>query len=327
MMPAMSRDIRLPTLLLASVLLPAADWRPATWRDCPAWSATADGWTATVCPAWGRLVSLRSPDGEEMLHMSDLPDPAAAQGGAAGGHQAWLGPQTGWGWPPPRHWEYAAAVAVRADGPRLTLELPAGEDPRWPQLTRRYAWHDDRLELTLAWHGDRPLHALQVVQVRGDALVRVQPVPGPGLPHGFAVATAPGDMLAPHRDAGLPQPDALAEGGALRMRRADPCQKWYLPTGPITAEIAGWRITMTAGEVVGTRQGRPDDGLTTQVFLGSAWDMIEIEQASPLLSGDGELAATVELAVGRAGGVADAPDQSTAGPALRPAETNIPLSR
>lgn len=289
-----SSTMRPFVLLMLAPVVAAAEWTAGTWRGESAWVAEHRGWTAVVCPAWGRLVALRTPAGDEVLHVSDAANLAGTTGGVAGGHQAWLGPQDRWGWPPPAHWEYRGAERVRRDGGTLELVLPAGADARWPALTRVYRWTDAGLRLAVRWRCDVPLHALHVLQLRGDALVRLRPQPREGLPAGFAART--GDGSPPLAvDLGLPQPCVEAEGDRVRLRRGLPFQKLFFPLQPVVADLGRWRLVLTRAEHIGAADGEPDGGLVTQAFLGAPWDMVEIEQASPLLHGAGELESAVLL--------------------------------
>lgn len=250
----------------------AADWTPTTWREQPALQSVHAGWTATVCPAWGRLVGLRAPDGTEVLRVPEKPF-AELRGGAAGGHMVWLCPQSRWGWPPPEHWEYAAGEP-RIDGQALELRLPAGTVER-PGLTRRYAWIDAGLRCTVSWQGPGRWYALQVFQVRGDAEVRLQAKPSPGLPNGFAASTGPD--AATRTDAVLPQPCLTADGADVRVWRGAPFQKLFFPYQPIRVRIGSTRISLERLDRPGEE---PEDGRPTMIFSGALWDMIEVEQAS-----------------------------------------------
>lgn len=286
------RSFRAAILLLCLAWASAAEWSAAVWRGLPAFSAQQDGWTATVCPAWGRLVGLRAPDGTEVLRVPDKPL-AELHGVPAGGHMIWLCPQARWGWPPPTHWEYAAGEALVAGG-ALELRLPAGTAER-PGLVRLYAWTADGLQCTVRWQGPGRWYALQVFQMRGDAEVRLQALRSAALPNGFAVAT--GQDTRQRSDAALPQPCLTADGDGLRVWRGDPFQKIFLPYQPIRVRIGGASLAL---ERIAQPGDDPEDGRPSMVFSGALWDMIEVEQASPWLeAGAGTAEASVLLRTAR----------------------------
>ena len=260
----------------------AAEWSAATWRGLPAFRSEQGGWTAAVCPQWGRLVSVTAPDGQELLHVSDKPSLADCQGGTAGGHMVWLGPQARWNWPPPAQWEYSAATSVVSGG-ALSLQLPEGT-PQQPGLTRRYAWTSEGLRCSVSWRAEGRWHALQVFQVRADARVRLTPVVREGLPAGFAVRTGNGGMW--DTSIRLPQPCLISEGSDVIVQRADPFQKIFFPLQAPRISFGSWNLALERlAHDGGGENDEPDNGLPTQIFAGQAWEMIEVEQASPMLDG------------------------------------------
>ncbi|MCK6487202.1 MAG: hypothetical protein L6R48_02470 [Planctomycetes bacterium] len=274
----------------------AAEWRPVTWRGEAAWAADQGVWTAVVSWERCRLVALDHRDGRSLLF---VPREAPGSLPANGGHQAWLGPQAAWRWPPPAAWERLPARAQSLVGDELVLQGDQ-DDAAWPALERRYAWVGARLRLTVAWRCDGvPRHCLQVLQVPVDAQVALAATPGPGLPEGAGLRYGWGRY----------QPDPLVQpfppgverrDGLLLLGPAADQRKLYVAPQPITARRAGLRLVLHPGPGIGTRLGQPDHGLTTQVYHQPGKEYGEIEQISDDLGGPAgaRLESRVELEPG-----------------------------
>lgn len=290
------RLILLLSLALAPGWCAAADWRPVTWRGEAAWAAEQGAWTAVVSWERCRLVALDHRDGRALLYVP--PDPPGTLP-ANGGHQAWLGPQGAWRWPPPAAWERLPARAQRIDGDELVLSGDQ-EDPAWPALERRYAWSGGRLRLVVSWRADdAPRHCLHVLQVPADALVTVAAAPMPGWPEGAGLRYGWGryqpDPLTPPFPPGVER-----RGGLLALGPAADQRKIYVAPQPITITRSGLRLTLHPGPASGRQLGLPDQGLTSQVYHQPGKDYLEIEQISPDLAGPpgSRLASQVDLEPG-----------------------------
>ena len=266
------------------------EWESTEWHGTPAFRSAFSGWTAIVSPRWGRLVSCLSPDGDELLHMAAGDSPEASQGGTAGGHMVWLGPQERGKWPPPKQWEYAAAVTTEISGDELMMVLPTGTDAA-PGLVRRYAWVAKGLRCSVSWSTPGRWHALHVFQLQSQAKVRLTPLVSPDLPAGFAART--GDDMSIVRSISLPQPCLKSDPkSGLVLHRGEPFQKFFFPLQVPDIQIGQWHLGLERQEVLGDE---PDNGLPTQTFCGSRWDMVEVEQASPFLDAQHAPATSVVL--------------------------------
>ncbi len=281
--------MRTGLLLLLLPVCPAAEdanWIATSWRDSPAWSSSVAGWTAVVCPALGRLVSLQPDGGPEFLQVvAGTPGDLRASGGALGvlgGHQCWLGPQSGWDWPPPAGWERAAAELSETAGGTLRLAFTAVSP--WPTLQRSYRWDGAVLVATVAWDAPRPAFAMQLLSLQPAVQMSVRRTVEDGLPHGFAVRT-PASGLAIERVFDLPIAGIDIDGVWLRLVRANGWVKVHAAEQALTASLGSANISITRGASKGRRIGEPDHGLVSQVFIGADSPYVEIEQMSPVLSG------------------------------------------
>ncbi|MGF1531451.1 MAG: hypothetical protein ACFCU4_08825 [Puniceicoccaceae bacterium] len=217
-----------------------------------------------------------------------------------------MGPQTEWPifWPPPAHWEEAAArqVLLSDCGQELTLELPEGESGQIPAITRRYRLREGGLELVAAWRpaaSEPSFQAVQILQVRPEAKVRVVFSPEPESPLGYGLLP-----LIERRAVLLDTPfdaehlidvqggqlgaGSAASAGGTWLRFTGKEEKIGVVPQPLLAKFEGGE-TLALGVasydgVVDAAVEAPDAGLYTQVYFGAtAWAMVEIEQLTPRL--------------------------------------------
>lgn len=297
-----SHAMRLCPVLALSVLMATAltaEWQPGEWRGRPAWVAQQDGWSAVVCPTWGRLVSLRTPDDRDFLYVPTAATVQERIGSTAGGHLAWLGPQSRWGWPPPAHWEYNPALNATIVGAELHLRSATSTDRRFPDVARSYAWEPNGLRCTMRWRNDQSWYGIQVFQVADAARVSLRPLVGPDLPHGVAIAIGSGQPPA-RSDLSLPFPGIALEGGRAVIGHGDTYVKALWPLQPIEATLGDWRLTLSRLDPLGGEE--PEGGKVTMTFSGPEPGMVEIEQASPMVPPGQRGNSVVLLTMGRTGG-------------------------
>jgi hypothetical protein len=272
----------LGVLLVAVTTLPAADWHAATWNGEAAWVGQLGNFTATVSVPRGRLISLRSDQGTELLYAGPAPlTQLVAERSLLAGHQQWLGPQSAWNWPPPRDWEQQPPALVTVAGETLTI-IPTHLDAGLPATCRSYRLAGEELAATLAWDGSGTgtQWAMHVLQVPMSANIRLQAASHAWAwgddSNGFA-QQPPGDAV----------PGVTRHADGLGFTPIDAWRKYFAPAQDIVCTYPdGSRLTMARGAAVGTVTSLPDAGLVSQVFVGKPdYGRQEIEQMSPILRG------------------------------------------
>lgn len=267
--------------LFAAQVRASTTWASMSWHDERAFVAVASDWKAVVSAERGRLVYLGPADGSSNLLFATSAklDPAGW-----GGHRVWLGPQDRWatgGWPPPAAWEAAAALHVRAEGVRLTLEMPESGGG-WPQIIREYEWKEGRLLCTARIRGgSRKAQIIQILQVPSAAKVSLRASETKQAPQGYALL-----HLGRHPSPQLtfkPRPQVTRDGDVLRIRFNGTSEKLGVDPQTIHATVGDYRLSVARLEMSGMSAKIPDNGFVTQVYLGrSSEPMVELEQLSAL---------------------------------------------
>ncbi len=273
-------------------------WQPAEWHGERAFVSTSGEWRAIVSVARERLVYFGAAGGDRnLLFVPDSRDAAAGWGG----HRIWLGPQATWpgGWPPPAAWEHSAAEAVRVTGDLLELTEPEAGDG-WPRIHREYSWRDGALHCAARLSGGtRAAQIIHILQVPSTVEVGVQASPSASVPRGY-VQVHLGRTPDPQAHfQSLPEVTER-KGGRLTLRFDDRREKLGFVPQPIEARNGGTTLELARGPESGHVAGMPDEGFTSQVYLGSGDDrLIEIEQLSPLFAPGGESSFEVVLTARR----------------------------
>lgn len=290
--------LRICSLLLGLSLLCvahvfAAGWTCTEWRGEKAWSSVSDrGWTAVVSEERARLIALTPPGGGGSLLFAELKDEFSW-----GGHRFWLGPQTAWQapWPPPSDWETSAAARVEADGAVLRV-THAHTNANYPRIARTYAWRDGVLHCMASWN-DARFQGIHILQLPTHAVVRVKRTVTEALPLGYVLLPIyKRDGLLTDRE--VSPAVARIRGDDLALRYANVAEKIGVAPQEIVAEVGSYRLSLRRGRMDGMSETRPDLGMLTQVFLGSAESpFIEIEQLTPL-GGEGEAVSEILLEPG-----------------------------
>lgn len=263
----------------AFAMLTRADaaWRRTEWRGERAWIASSGGWTAIVSEERARLVSLAPEGGGADLLYAEQKDIFSW-----GGHRFWLGPQTAWTapWPPPADWERSAAAEIVTEGDILRVKQARAE-ASYPEIERAYVWRDGVLSCTVSWR-DARFQGIHIVQVPKDATVLVRREASEAAPLGYV-------LLPIYKRPGLRVNEPLSSkvatiaGDSLTLRYGGVREKVGVPPQPIVAEMGAYRLTLRRGEMSGMSETKPDIGMLTQAYFGSAEDpFIEIEQLTPL---------------------------------------------
>jgi hypothetical protein len=161
-------------------------------------------------------------------------------------------------------------------------------DPAFPRLVREYSLHAGSVDLTVRWTpGGQTHQAVQILQLRPDAVAFARSTPSPDLPYGIAhLPIGPHQVRAQDRSPDPAYAVREAPGSPFWLFRLGPSDaKYGLPPRPLHARLPdGASLTLFPGPVSGRAGEAPDAGLLTQIYLGLPdRPMIEIEQLSPLL--------------------------------------------
>lgn len=254
-------------------------WVSTTWQSEPAYAAVSGGWRAVVSISRGRLISFGRDDGPNLLFApATCGDPVGW-----GGHRVWLGPQSEWesgGWPPPGGWETSAAAEARLDGDRLVLTMPAAGHG-WPSLVREYFWGEDGLHCSARIAGGtHPTQIIHIMQVPSAAVVTAQRAPTAARPRGY-VQLHLGRPRSPQAVFAQP-PHARESADAVELRFVDIREKLGFMPQTLRAKLDSTELRLSPGKTEGQSAMTPDDGFTTQIYLGGGdTPLIELEQLSP----------------------------------------------
>jgi hypothetical protein len=266
--------------------LVAADsvWQPTTWNGEKALVATHDGGKAIVSLERGRLVHFSSASSDRNLLFATATrnDPAGW-----GGHRLWLGPQSTWAkiWPPPAAWEHSGPESFTIDGGVLRMLMPDAGDG-WPRLTRTYRWDGRKLICGAEIKGGtRPAQIIQIVQVPSPTRIGVTAQPDTFAPEGYV--RLPAGNVSKLTTTFAPPPHVTRQENGLALRYLGATEKLGFRPQPLT----GWdgitrALVVNRGAETGAVAGEPDQGFSTQVFLGGNEPFIELEQLTPLFSPD-----------------------------------------
>lgn len=277
----------------------AADtgWQRTTWNDEPAWQSEHGLQRVVVSEARSRVIYLGPADGQHNLLSAPTPreEPSAKQGAPNwGGHRFWLGPQTRWNWPPPRDWEFSAAVSATVEGDHLHLKEPQ-TDSAYPALERDYVWEGDRLRCTGRWQPKgRPYYGMHVVAVDVPAKIEARLYAWDNVPLGTVAVR--GDT--PNAKDPLPHPAVKVEGTRAIMTTGIEVAKLGFYPQTLSVERGDWTLFVHPGPVEGIALESPDYGYLSQVWVGNpSHTFCELEQISPfLLAGpDGWCSTTIYL--------------------------------
>ena len=276
-----------------------AAWSATSWHGERAYELVTGQWRAVVSVERGRLVHFGPAEAGVRNLMLETATRADRMGWS--GHRVWLGPQSLWGWPPPKAWERSAAERVTVSGNRLELLMPdAGAG--YPRLTRIYEPVGDRLacRVAVAAGGRRAVQVIQILQTPADTKVELRTAPSAKWPRGyFRVGGAVGPNMRPD----LPLPAGVEEvAGGLVMSIAGKSDKLAFPSQTLVACVGEYRLSLECGESCGPVVATPDDGFYTQVYIGNPKEpVVEIEQFSPQWQAGaaGEFSMYVSLAKAR----------------------------
>lgn len=277
--------------LMASVLTPAAEWRPITWLNEKALVSVTRGWKAVVSLERGRLMYFGPADTEFNLLLAP---PTRDNPNIWGGHRVWMGPQASWskGWPPPREWESSGPASQTSKDGVLELVMNATKDD-WPRITRTYQWDGVKLNCGVtARGGNRPAQIVQIFQVPASTVVTARAHPVDKFVAGYVRLPS----MVSHFAAEFPQPAHVTRtGDELTLRHIGAIEKLGFSPQTLTGRSGNYVLTVARGTQSGTVMSEPDQGFFTQVYLGGQEPFIELEQLSPLFAAGQPASFTVVL--------------------------------
>jgi hypothetical protein len=264
--------------------LAAADsqWTSTLWNGEKALVSVHDGWKAIVSLERGRLTHFGPADsGANLLFATATRDDPAGWGG----HRLWLGPQSTWAkiWPPPDTWEHSGPESFTVENGTLRLVMPDAGDG-WPRLTRTYRWNGRRLVCGAEIHGGtRPAQIIQIVQAPSANRITVLAKPDAAAPLGYV--RLPAGQVSRLTTAFDPPPHVTREKDTLTLRYLGVTEKLgFRPQGLVGASSASLGLKIGRVSQTGVVAGEPDQGFSTQVYLGGHEPFIELEQLTPLFS-------------------------------------------
>ena len=268
-------------LPFAGLTAETSPWKETTWRGEPALSSTSEGWKAIVSLERGRLMHFGPAESD--LNLLFAPATRSDLAGW-GGHRVWLGPQSTWPdiWPPPTAWEHSKAESHTVSGGVLRLVMPdAGGG--WPRLARIYSWDGAKLACTVELSGGtRAAQLIQIFQVPPKNRVEATPQPDAHAPLGYVLLPA-GNVS--RLTANFPPPPHVTRRETnLLLHHIAVIQKLGFPPQTLTADDGGHSLRVGRGPQQGQPVAEPDQGFSTQVYLGGAEPFIELEQLTPLFS-------------------------------------------
>lgn len=253
-------------------------WHPLTWNGERAFVADSGQWRAIVSADRARLVYFGAAGREHNLLFA----PAERNGPHGwGGHRLWLGPQSLWNWPPPAAWESSPAKAVAEQGGRLIVTLPEAGDG-YPSLVHEYYWGPDGLHCNARISGGtRAVQIIHIVQVPDRVTVRsIQAPPTAYAPRGY-VQVHLGRTPSPQPNFAAPGQVTPASDG-LQLHFTGVMEKLGFPPQPLHGVVDGQGLRVERGTITGAVGATPDEGFSTQVYLGRPdGPLIELEQLSP----------------------------------------------
>lgn len=257
-------------------------WQPTLWNGEKALVSVHEGWQAIISLERGRLVHFgSSASGANLLFATPTRDLPAGWGG----HRLWLGPQSTWAkiWPPPNAWEHSGPESFAIDGDVLRLRMPDAGDG-WPRLTRTYSWNGCRLVCGAELQGGtRAAQVIQIVQVPIGTRISVTAQPDAIAPEGYV--RLPAGKVSKLTTTFDPPPHIIRQHNTVSLHYLAVTEKLGFRPQP----LAGWdgtalALTVDRGTQTGQVAGEPDQGFSTQVFLGGNEPFIELEQLTPLFA-------------------------------------------
>lgn len=253
-------------------------WIPTEWEGEAAFALSTDQWVAVVSTERARLIHFGKSKKSESNWLW-----APERGGQFGwgGHVVWLGPQSEWGWPPPKAWERSAAEDVLVEGARLSLQLSDAGDG-WPSVTRVYELVDNKLACRIEFEGgSRSAQAIHIFQTRKDATAKARILQSQGEGRGMAQVPMYRRSEVIY-DFKLPG-NIEVQGEEVLLRYSGEDEKLGFHPQVLISELRNERLLVGRGLQQSNNAGSPDDGLYTQVYLGHPdWPTIELEQLGPL---------------------------------------------
>lgn len=253
-------------------------WVPTEWEGEAAFTLSTDQWVAIVSMERARLIHF----GKNKNSDSNwLWAPERGRQFGWGGHVVWLGPQSGWGWPPPKAWDGSAAEDVLVEGARLSLQLSDAGD-EWPRVTRVYELVDSKLACRIEFEGgSRVAQAIHIFQTRKDAIAKARILQSQGEGRGMAQVPMYRRSEVIY-DFELPD-NIEVQGEQVLFRYSGEDEKLGFHPQDLISDLQNERLLVGRGLQQSNNAGSPDDGLFTQVYLGHpGWATIELEQLGPL---------------------------------------------
>jgi hypothetical protein len=279
----------------------AASWEATSWHGEKGWKASSGATLAIVSETRSRLIYLGASDEKSNLLSAPAERGELIRGKPSpnwGGHRVWLGPQSRWGWPPPRDWEFSATASAEIKGDRLILE-DRHEDAAYPAILREYVWEGNRLRCTARWKPaphDRPYYAMHVVPIDVPAAIDVSLFKWERVPLG--VVGIHGDQ--PDAAHALPVASVTVNASGDRATVASGIVTSKLGFRPQTLQVkrGAWLLMVRPGPTHGVELESPDFGYISQIWVGDSHaTFCELEQITPYLipADDGWCASTIYL--------------------------------